>query len=111
MVSPFAAGEREGVAVEGDEVGPEAGGDGAGGAAGGPGAAGDGALEEDAAGGGVGSGEDGAGAVAQALGILQRAKLLGEADADVRVGADAEGAAGAEIGRAVEDAVAEARLR
>ena len=46
----------------------------------------------------------------QALAVLEAAQLLGERDADVRVRADPERAAGREVGRAVEDAVAEVGL-
>ena len=57
-----------------------------------------------------GRGQHVAGAVRQALAVFEAAQLLGQRDADVRIRADAERAAGRQVGRAVEDAVAEVRL-
>ena len=53
---------------------------------------------------------DVAGAVRQPLPVFQLPQLGGSVDLDVRIGADAEAAAGREIGGAVEDAVAERRF-
>ncbi len=47
----------------------------------------------------------------EALAVLQLLELARSRDLDVRVGADAEAAAGAVVGHPVEDAVAEVRLR